>query len=749
MRRQLDHSYEFGPFRLDLSERVVLHDGEILPLTTKAFETLRVLVENRGHIVEREELMEKVWPGTFVEEGNLSVTISMLRKALGDSSNEPRYIATVMGRGYRFIGGVREVQDDTSDLILETRTRSHVIIESEEEDGELYSQETLPVRRDAQARDVYPIANTKDYQRKPQRLPSFGQLAALVLAIAVVVAAGFIARRLISRTAVSAARIVPLTSLPGSESQAAFSPDGKQVAFVWNGENEDNFDIYVKLLNTEIPLRLTTDPARDTNPVWSPDGRHIAFRRGIDRSSIYLIPSLGGPERKLAEVNAINYGSSLDWSPDGKFLAAVDRCGSREPCSLWLISTETGEKQKLTFPPAERAEYNGDTNPAFSPDGKTLAFIRIGSLGVSDVYRAPVSGGEARRLTFDNMTAIGLAWTADGGEIIFRSNRGGYPTLWRIPAVGGTPELLSTVGEEAVDPAISHQGQSLVYTRRMMDSNIWRIEMRSPTTRGNSTARLISSTRNDEAPQFSPDGKRIVFVSDRAGSLEIWVCDGEGLNPIQLTFFGGAHTGTPRWSPDSRSIAFDSRPEGQTDIYVISAEGGKPRRVTMETSEDVAPGWSRDGRWIYFGSKRSGDWQIWKVPAEGGEAVQVTKKGGFAALESPDGKFIYYAKNRDVPGPLLRMPVDGGEESPVPEFSKAVFWGQWAVGEQGICFVNTESRSAIEFFSFTTGQVTEVAALEKKVLGGPSLSVSSDGRWILFVQIDRNDSDLMLLENFH
>ena len=757
MRRQLDHSYEFGPFRLDISERVVLRDGEIVPLTTKAFETLRVLLENRGHIVEREELMERVWPGTFVEEGNLSVTVSMLRKALGDSSNEPCYIATIPGRGYRFIAGVRQTQLETVDLIVEKQTRSLVVIEEEEEENnELLrdlSSDLLPTSQHergkalGQAESVSAIPATAAYPEQPAN--SFLRPAALV-ALALIIGAGlwFIAR-LIATTPLPTSKLVPLTSLPGSESQAAFSPDGKQIAFVWNGEKENNFDIYVKLLDTEIPLRLTTDPAQDSNPVWSPDGRYIAFlRRLAEKSAVYLIPPLGGPERKLAEVNAINYGSSLDWSPDGKSLAAVDRCGSQEPCSLSLISIETGEKQKLTFPPTEHAEYNGDTNPAFSPDGKTLAFIRIGSLGVSDVYLAPVSGGEPRRLTFDNMTAIGLTWTADGREIIFRSNRGGYPTLWRIPAVGGTPELLPAVGDEAIEPAISHQGQRLVYTRRMMDSNIWRIEMSSPTTRGTSPARLISSTRNDVAPQLSPDGKRIVFASDRAGSLEIWVCDSEGLNPIQLTFFGGVHTGTPRWSPDSRRITFDSRPEGQTDIYVISAEGGKPRRVTMETSEDVAPSWSRDGRWIYFGSKRSGDWQVWKVPPEGGAAVQVTKEGGFAALESPDGKFIYYAKNRDLPGPLWRVPIKGGEESPVPGFANAVPWGQWAVLDKGIYFITAETRATIEFFNFATRQITQIATPEKKVFGGPSLSVSADGGWILYVQIDRNDSDLMLVENF-
>src|SRR5438445_2671376 len=137
MSGRIDQSYEFGPFRLDASERVLLRNGDVLPLTAKAFHTLLVLVENSGHIVERDELMQKVWPDTFVEEGNLSVTVSMLRKALGDNSGQPRYIATVAGRGYRFIAGVTDVQDGISELILEKQTRSHLVIEEEEENGEL------------------------------------------------------------------------------------------------------------------------------------------------------------------------------------------------------------------------------------------------------------------------------------------------------------------------------------------------------------------------------------------------------------------------------------------------------------------------------------------------------------------------------------------------------------------------------------------------------------------------------------
>jgi Tol biopolymer transport system component len=259
---------------------------------------------------------------------------------------------------------------------------------------------------------------------------------------------------------------------------------------------------------------------------------------------------------------------------------------------------------------------------------------------------------------------------------------------------------------------------------------------------------LIASTNLEQGPQYSPDGRKIVFESTRSGSYEIWVCDSNGTNLIQLTSFDRT-TGTPRWSPDGRHIAFDAHIETHSDIYVTGAEGGSPRRLTTGTSDDVIPSWSRDGRWIYFASDRTGDRQVWKVPAEGGEAVQVTKQGGFAAFESPDGKFIYYAKF-DSPG-LWRVAVEGGEEAPVLDQPKLGYWGYWAVVDGGIYFVNVEVKQhpVIEFFSFATGRVRQIAAMEKEaVLGSPGFAISPDGRWILYAEVDQSGGDIILVENF-
>ncbi len=562
-------------------------------------------------------------------------------------------------------------------------------------------------------------------------------VATLVVALVVAGFAAWFHFHTSKRTA-SALKIVPFTSFAGQKSHPVFSPDGNVIAFAWGGEKDDNQDIYVKLIGAGTPLRLTTDPDADSSPVWSPDGRFIAFfRQSTTGGAYYLVPSLGGAERKLADSYAGQ--SSLNWSPDGKFLVVVDKVSPKDSRpSIVLISIESGQKRTMTSPPGPYL-----ASPTFSPDGKNLAFVEgLGGLA-HDIYVAPVTGGEPQRLTFDNRGIYGLTWTPDGKEIVFSSDRGGLSSLWSVSVSGGTPEPLSAVGEDAYEPSISRQGNRLAYLRRRTNINIWRTEGPNWTGPRGSPSKLISSTRMQYEQDISPNGQKITFASTRSGDWEIWLCDSNGSNPIQLASLG-AFSGTPRWSPDGQQIAFDSRKEGHSDIYVINAEGGSPRRLTTEPFENNVPSWSRDGRWIYFSSNRTGTWQIWKAPAQGGQAAQVTKQGGFVAFESSDGKFLYYFK---AGGSIWRMPVEGGEETRI--LDKNIGYGSWRVLEKGICLIDEGATPAqIEFFDFATHRVKQIATLDKEkgLAGGPV--VSPDGQWILFARVDQVESDIMLVENF-
>src|SRR5262249_11588838 len=218
--------------------------------------------------------------------------------------------------------------------------------------------------------------------------------------------------------------------------------------------------------------------------------------------------------------------------------------------------------------------------------------------------------------------------------------------------------------------------------------NIWRLEVPGLHGKLSPPKKLIASTRTDSEAQFSPEGKRIVFASDRAGSREIWICESDGSNAVQLTSMGG-YCGSPRWSPDGERIAFESNVDRQWEIYVISAIGGKPKRLTNNPAYDAEPNWSRDGKWIYFASNRSGESQLWKMSADGGQAIQVTRKGGAEALESPDGQWVYYTKSQTATK-LWKISRDGGEETEVLEsVDKLAF----AIVKEGIYFVPRSDSS--------------------------------------------------------
>jgi Tol biopolymer transport system component/serine/threonine protein kinase len=546
-------------------------------------------------------------------------------------------------------------------------------------------------------------------------------------------------------------RTVPLTSYPGRQITPAFSPDGKQVAFAWDGEKADNFDIYVKLVDAGNPLRLTNNPADEIGPAWSPDGRYVAFCRDRgERSEIWMVPALGGAERKLgdAATTDLRY-PGLSWSPDGKFLALADRSSSGSALALYLMSPDTGEKRRLTSP---SNGYLGDMAPTFSPDGKMLAFIRARSLGTAGIYLLSLSArgepaSEPREVVPDQHTIAGFDWTSDGRSIVFSSGQFGNTNLWAVSATGGKPERLAG-GEHVSDISISRVSNRLVYSRVLFDSNIWRIPGPNTLDKNSPPSRFIASTQLDRQPQFSPDGKKVVFTSLRSGTPAIWICDRDGVNPVELVSLNGILLGSPRWSRDSNWVAFDSPKSGSLEIYVVSADGGPVRKVIVGPSNNVRPSWSRDGRWIYFGSNRSGDWQVWKAPAQGGAALQVTHKGGREAFESFDGKFVYYTK-LGVAG-IWKVPVEGGEETQVLNRGMQSLW---ALTEQGIYFgeMSSPALPVLKFYRFVTHQVETFKEFSKETIfdwGSTAFSVSPDGQWIIYTQWDQSSSDLMLMENY-
>jgi Tol biopolymer transport system component/DNA-binding winged helix-turn-helix (wHTH) protein len=736
MHNHFNHLYKFDEFTVEVSGRRLLRHEEPVRLTSRAFDLLLVLIQNSGRLMEKGELMDAVWQDAAVEEANLAVTISALRKALGDLPNQHRYIVTIPGRGYKFLAKVAPCADESIEILLREHVRAAIIEEEFIEEGRVAVEPKVQVLPETVI------------SSKPQR-NRLAVVATILLIVGAII--GFIAFRGNRKLSLNRLpmKVIPFTSVQGDELEPAFSPDGRQLAFVRGGEDPltGNNGIYVKLLNSETSLKITSKPGDYASPVWSPDGRFVAFTRHYkDDIGLYIVPALGGVERKLISGNwEGEYSAQIDWSPDGRFIAFTERLKDdmREPYCIFFISPETLEKIQISFPNGSRAN---DRFPVFSPDGKTLAFVRVAGEGTG-IFLVPAQGGDSRRLFFEQKSILGLAWTAEG-DLLFSSNRDGRQSLWRISADDGEPEK-QTFGEEISFPAISRQGNLLAYGQASEDSNIWRLELDSTTGKNKKAERIISSTRREAGVDISPDSRHIAYESNRSGSSEIWICNSDGSDNWQLTHFAGANLRSPRWSPDGRQIAFQCYANGQTDIYLIAADGGQPRRLTEDVANESVPTWSRDGQMIYFSSERDGVSQLWKLPVEGGAAIKLTTSEAGNALESADGRTLYHSARFN--SGLWQIPVEGGAGVRLLEFPERAFWGYWALAEKGIYYLRSDGKDhfAIDFFDFATRKSRRFASLEKMPTPWEKgLAVSADGKWLVYSQLDQSNSDIMLVENF-
>jgi Tol biopolymer transport system component len=589
------------------------------------------------------------------------------------------------------------------------------------------------------------------YDRRTRRA-ALAAIAAVVIVVALAVAGWYWFARSRLTTPEVALTAVPLTAYPGHEDFPSFSPDGTQVAFSWNGEKEDNYDIYVKAVGGEPPLRLTSNPAREFSPAWSPDGRWIAFCRDLPgrKYAVVLTSPIPGPERILTELNSPGIDVAppfLAWSADSRWLVMAGKESVAErPVALFLFSLAKGETRKFTSPPAN---IMGDSGPAFSPDGHTLVFSRRTTLGSSGLYLLALSRelkplADPRCLTVGNWDELSPTWTADGSRLVFSAFSGSDTGLWRVDSSGtSSPQRLAGLGKNVRSPTISRRGNRLAYAQTILDANIYRMVIPPQGRGGHPLRKLISSTRMDWCPQISPDGKKIAFMSDRSGSWEIWICDSDGSNLLQLTSYGKADVSPPQWSPDGSRLTFAANPEGRYEIFIVGADGGNPKRLDPGAGGANSPSWSRDGRWIFYDDLANTG--IYKVSLEGGPAVRVTDDKYWGAIEAPDGDSVYAMKNTPA-RELWRVSEKGGEAQKVLESLPDHL--NYALVEGGIFFIprpDPKSGYSLHYLNTATGRIERVASFEKPVC---HLAVSPDRRWILYAQFDQLGSDLMLVENF-
>jgi Tol biopolymer transport system component/DNA-binding winged helix-turn-helix (wHTH) protein len=706
-------SARFDQFEVDFTCNELRHEGVRVPVQEMPFHLLRLLLESEGRVVKREHLRDALWPAdTFVDfEHGVNVAIRKLRRALGDSPDNPKFIETLPKLGYRFIVPVEWVPDTYGTDGL------HIVV---------------PIVRSE--------SEPEETESEPTKAQWWKRKAVIALTACAVVVGMLYPRassqveRLIRLYELQRLYAVPLTALAGNVWSPTFSPDGSQVAFFWDGGNDHKSrGLFVKVIGTEKLLRLT----KGTAPAWSPDGRNIAFvRGGEEESGVFLISPLGGPERKIADRGGgINwYGQELSWSRDGKQLAYVYHPGNSASTNTQLLYLLSLESEQGT---AVKTGCSLATSPAFSPRGDYLAWICIDGFGSASINLQRLGDGNVTQLLKWPGLVWSLAWSRDERRVVFCSDEG---EIWDVAlAIPGRPEKLP-VGHDADSLAVSPTGNRLAFTQSQGNINIWRLDLSEGQPR---VQKVISSSRIQAGPDFSPDGSKIAFESNRSGHYEVWVSDADGSNALQITSFGIRETGTPRWSPDGTQIVFDSRLGGESNLYIVNAHGGVPRKLSIDIHGNNVPRWSHDGSWIYFvNGEDARQPAVWKVSPNGGHAVRVSDEGE-RPIESPDGLWLYFVRQNH----LWRIRPDGTDEQKVAGMP-VLAEDKWIPVVSGVYFLSLE-RPEICFFDFLTAKTKSVYKMEKPAPGyAGGLSVSADGKWLLFPQVDEASSDIMMVENW-
>jgi len=728
----------FGPFSFDTSACRLSRDGVEIHLTPKAAAVLCYMLQRSGELISKDEFLETVWPDVHVREESLTQAISVIRQMLGDSAQSPRYIQTVSGEGYRFIGELTEGA---------ASSRQH---HADRQESAGLQAGPSPLATSP------PTRQPPSPRRAPWMLAGGGLAAVSLLAVAWLLAPPPEPR--VVESIADLPEIVPLTFDGGRKQNPALSPDGNFVAYDWDGPDGDNRDIWVLQIGVGTTAkRITTDPSADLAPVWSPDGQSLAFVRIRDgEPTIYTLPSMGGVERKLVDVDMPFQPARrvrLSWSPDDllaypHFTGGPITEATNSRILLFDMQHPEQGPRALTTPPGGTAI--GDRFPRFSPDGRKIAFVRSSSLwGGRDIWVQGINDTEARQITFEGWGYCeDLAWTPDGEELLFTAGTYQRRRIYRVRLGDGRLRLVEGLGENYLWPTVAGErlvvGQATVGARQ-----IWEAPGRHAEDRSAPARRLIESSYTDAMFSYSADGARIAWQSNRTGRAQIWIAARDGSNQ-RLAFPWDEEAIVPRWSPRGTRIAFESSAEGNLDVYVVDVDSEHIERLTHDAANDGGPSFSRDGKYIYFVSDRSGEWQIYRMSADRGEAaepaVPLTRQGGggLTILESVDG-FLYYSKTETQTG-IWRIPKEGGPEE---EFfaGPILYTPDWDLVESGIYYgIRSDDGFTVYYRGFDSDQSEEVFRGEGWFVW---LRVAPDERSFLYAMDDPGSaSELVLMEGF-
>jgi Tol biopolymer transport system component/DNA-binding winged helix-turn-helix (wHTH) protein len=664
MSLQTEPVYEFGPFRLDPAERVLLRDDKPAALTPKMFDILLYLVQRNGQVVEKNELMCAIWPDTFVEEANLAVNISNLRKVLNDAPGGRHFIETVQRRGYRFEAPLNQIGGDHTN-------------------GEVKADLINNVDKSTAATAA--IGGIRRSSR--------GRVLALAIAI---ISVGIIAfaiyqinRRLHSLPPFQTMNLRRLTT-SGNVQEAVISPDGKYVLYIIADAGKRS--LWVKQVTGDSNIQIIPPTEIQFGGLAiSRDANYIYFHKlESDKRvpSLYLMPVLGGKEKKLLT----DLSTPVALSPDGKRLAFLrQRPASRE--TLLVIANADGSGAR-TLASRRRPERFLRT-PAWSPDGKIIA-CQIQTNGGLDfgIVAVSIDGGSEKIITTQQFDAGQVAWLTDGSGLVISASRldqGLISTneqLWQISYPGGETRRITNDLNRYGGVSLTADSNTLVTLQGDRQTNIWLV----PQGQSALTRQItFGSGRYDglAALEWTPDG-RIVYSTVVNRKRRLWLMDSDGTDARPLTpDTNDRGNRDVTISPDGKFIVYVSIYD-YPHLWRMNLPGDEPRQLTFGNTE-VSPQISPDGEWIVYTSRISDKPALMKIPVSGGAPVALTAVHSTSPKISPDGKLIAYQYWDEQPDSPLRtqiIPFSGG--APIKSFTfepqQIIRWSQ---DGKGLIFIQT------------------------------------------------------------
>ena len=650
MNGPLPNRFEFDAFRLEPSKRLLWRNGQSVPLMPKAFEVLLVLVGRHGQTVTKQELLDAVWHDTVVEENNLNVNISALRKLFGEKPREHHFIVTVPGVGYQFVADVREVWDEPIRGSNNLAANSLVVKEVDAEAARskaAYAEDAV----------VGPLQVKARWYRRNFLLGSG--------VIVVLLAFGFSFYRWRNGPTFSSSqpppfqntKIIRLTT-SGNATTSAISPDGKYV--IYELDEGGKKSIWLRQVDVASSIRLTTPEDDEHNGLtFSHDGNYIYY---VVKGVLYQVTVLGQATKRLVE----NVRGSVSLSPDDRRIAFYRfHSFQNEPDQHELLLANadgTGEQRLAVRLEPHFFGWFRLSGPAWSPDGKSIACITMSMADKqtkSSVIIVNIANGKEQTFTSQDFEYINqIAWLTDGSGLLLvgRDHASSLFQIWHLDYPGGSARRVTSDLNNYYNVSLSGDERTLTAVQRTQLQNLWI----APAGQPERAAQITAGAATYFLGSWTPDDK-IVYDSYASGSADIWIMDADGANQKQLT--NNAYQNyASTVSPDGRYVLFHSNRTGTWQIWRANIDGSNPMQLTECDSEANLPQVSPDSHWVVY---RCHD-MIWKVPIDGGAPIKLTNRWSERAVFSPDGKYLacwYWNEQKNTMSRLAIVPVNG--EMPV------------------------------------------------------------------------------------